>query len=817
MRKEDVIFWEGARFQVDLRSFMSQHDIVYQRPTNDRIEGLLLGNGDLGLTVYGSPERLLINVGKNDVWDRRIEKQTRKPYTQAEFYKIVTHLGEGKPTTEDEKAIFFFHEEAELRKPYSRVYPCPKPCGEIIISNAQLTHHDKFAQRLSLYDAVLESLFEQANSQERLLTFTHATENLIVVNYAHRGESLDLVIQLRRWNDRADETMTQPTVGCDEKYLWVKYRFPPDSLYPEGFEYVMLATIDGTDYRTKGHPNVAEARIKGDKQREFTLYVSVISSRDAENPFKEAKRLLEEAMLKGHLKIREEHKAWWHDFWQKPFIDLSDDFIENLWYVQQYLLACCSKAGKVAPGLFGNWIATDSSPWHGDYHLDYNFQQTFWGVYSSNHIELAYPYYEAILDILPMARREARDIYNCRGAKYPIVSFPIRLEENPYPVFPWDRCMCLTAWVMQGFWWHYKYTLDKNFLREKAYPLMRECALFYEDFLKKDETGRYYVFPTVSPEHHGVTLNFRLNRNCTIDIALIKFLMRATIEASRILNVDEDERRKWKDIAENISDYPTFESKAGRILVDIEDAEPLEYNLPVSVTPVFPGEDIGVDSSQALYEVAKRTAENIRVNTNNSYIILAMARARLGLRDAYQSFRDETTARLICNGTLNISLRAPWSKDWRDLGVWIENFSYTAVVNELLIQSYDGKIRISPALPENLRVRVHNLRVVGAFLVSAEIEAGEAKYITVKSLKGSKCTVVNPWMQNDVRLRDITEDKELINLSTTPKELIFNTKSEHVYIIDRRSKPFESYPITLLRGDKREKPRKEELGRSKEC
>ncbi|MFN8008820.1 MAG: hypothetical protein U0V70_17700 [Terriglobia bacterium] len=60
-------------------------------------------------------------------------------------------------------------------------------------------------------------------------------------------------------------------------------------------------------------------------------------------------------------------------------IELSDRVMERTWY-QSFSARCSSKKGKVAPGIFGNWLTADFAGWHGDYHLNYNFQQTFWGA-----------------------------------------------------------------------------------------------------------------------------------------------------------------------------------------------------------------------------------------------------------------------------------------------------------------------------------------------------------------------------------------------------------------------------------------------------
>ena len=90
--------------------------------------------------------------------------------------------------------------------------------------------------------------------------------------------------------------------------------------------------------------------------------------------------------------IRHDSEVQWREFWSHSAVQLDDKELEGIWYHNQYFLACCLRPGKTAPGLFGNWVMDDLGvAWHGDYHLDYNFEQVFWGVFSSNHVEQHLP------------------------------------------------------------------------------------------------------------------------------------------------------------------------------------------------------------------------------------------------------------------------------------------------------------------------------------------------------------------------------------------------------------------------------------------
>ncbi len=126
------------------------------------------------------------------------------------------------------------------------------------------------------------------------------------------------------------------------------------------------------------------------KQQPFRLDLTLYTPRDhAENQVhaeREAVRLSAVPIST----IQAANEQHWRGFWSRSAIDLADKELERYWYHNQYFLACCLREGKVAPGLFGNWTSGHiGTAWHGDYHMNYNTQQVFWGVFSSNHVRAA--------------------------------------------------------------------------------------------------------------------------------------------------------------------------------------------------------------------------------------------------------------------------------------------------------------------------------------------------------------------------------------------------------------------------------------------
>ena len=166
----------------------------------------------------------------------------------------------------------------------------------------------------------------------------------------------------------------------------------------------------------------------------------------------------------------------WKEFWSRSAVEFNDRELERIWYENQYFLACCLRPNKVAPGLFANWSAGDiGTSWHGDYHADYNCEQLYWGVFSSNHVEQHFPFLELCENLLPIATKFASEHFGLPGAMFPVSSYPAPSQIVAYPVPPWAYQFAMTPWMVQSLWWQYLYTQDREYL-QRAYPILRAAA-----------------------------------------------------------------------------------------------------------------------------------------------------------------------------------------------------------------------------------------------------------------------------------------------------------------------------------------------------
>ncbi|MCC6152878.1 MAG: hypothetical protein IT367_03925, partial [Candidatus Hydrogenedentes bacterium] len=484
----------------------------------------------------------------------------------------------------------------------------------------------------------------------------------------------------------------------------------------------------------------------------------------------------------------------WRTYWNRSGVALDDEFLERVWYWNHYFLNCATKPGVNCPGLFANWsYRRIGTAWHGDYHMNYNTQQAFWLPFSSNRVEKNLAYVELVERLMPVARAWARDYYGMRGAYFPHSAYPVEMTMSPYPVPTWGWEICETPWTVQGLWWHYLYTMDKAYLRDRAFVPIRDAVLFLVDYMKRPEAhgpqwgdDNYHVFPTVPPELYGLRPGFKYNHDCLVDLTLIKFVMKAYLEAARVLEIEKEEGetiRDVRDILNHFPEYPTAGSQRGKVFVSVpgEHSE-VVFNVPNSLMTVFPGEDHGLHSPPDVFQTLINSYHNQQNEGGNDLVFLNLQAARLGLLDLGR-FKRQIDYCLIDNGTCTDMVSQVHGRyddttpfDFmRPMGIWFENFGLPVVINECLLQSYSGTIRLFPNWPLERAASFTTLRAAGAFLVSASSAEGRIEQVRIVSEAGSRLRVITPWKQGARLVKNdgeaIVEDP-LIDIHTQAGEIV---------------------------------------------
>jgi hypothetical protein len=498
------------------------------------------------------------------------------------------------------------------------------------------------------------------------------------------------------------------------------FLYDPDAPRPEG-RRVGLAT------RVVGHSASRVLTLAPGKSA--VIVTAVLSDLDTpgKSPLAEACSLANGLTLEQVAACSAAHRQWWNNYWSRSFIEIPDKTIEQCWYASWYIMGSCSRPGKVAPGLWGNWLTVDNPAWHGDWHLNYNFQAPFYGLYSANHADITLPFYVGMNESIPRGKRIAQ----AKGWK------GIHL---PVSIGPWGMCpegdnsdwgqRSNSAYAALLYIWYWQYTQDTEWLKAIGYPYLREVEAFWTDYLKLEE-GRYMIYNDAIHEgHHPQDVNPILT------LGMLRTIYGNLIPISNALGVDVDKHAKWQDICNRLSPFPTQERNGKTVFRYTEKGTPWWDGNTLGIQHIFPGGAIGLDSDPQLLEISRNMIDAMgrwRDSNGSSSWYTACARVGYDPDKILLELRGMYDRHALPNKVLNFG------------GGGIENVSPSLAVTEMLLQSHDGVIRLFPCWPKNQNARFGTLRAVGAFLVSAEIKDGKIYGVKIISERGKDCSIVNPW------------------------------------------------------------------------
>lgn len=263
-----------------------------------------------------------------------------------------------------------------------------------------------------------------------------------------------------------------------------------------------------------------------------------------------------------------------------------------------------SSSGILPPNLQGLWTGTWTPHWSGDYTLDANVQAAIAHYLSCGTPELMHGLFRLLDRMMPDFRTNARALYKARGlfVNSRVSTHGLQQRYNFCPVFFWTAG---GAWLAHYYYDYYLYTGDRRFLRETALPFMREAALFFQDFLVKNEDGQYVFNPSWSPENRPAGTDSPVTINATMDIAAVRELLGNLIEACRELDIADPDLPSWQEILDNLPPYLTNPDGALKewSAPGIEDN--YSHRHMSHLYPLYPGAEADPEKNPELYRMCQ--------------------------------------------------------------------------------------------------------------------------------------------------------------------------------------------------------------------
>ena len=687
---------------------VSQYKAVFASPSKrlpafHAVDSPITGNGDIGLTLNGPPERQRYWISKCDFW---------------------------------------------------KSGPSFKQCGPSLIGGIDVSIKSlegaSYHVEQPLYEPVLASKFATPKGSVTIDAWVSATDSLVVLELAAHDAAVRVQIDLWTKDGYGSETAK----GRSVEVTWATRKFVSADLLFSTEAIIALRSPSGFTLEP-GKP--------------VTVVAAVMTNHDAKDYETLAVEKAQRSVLDEVVRLRAEHRKWWRSFWAESYVELQDKLLEKHYYASHYVMACCSRNPKFPPGLYGNWITLDRTAWSGDIHLNYNHQAPFWALYSSNHVGLTECYDAPLLEQLEGFQRDARTFLNKKGAyasvgigpKGLVCRFPdkagldqvykAKCTPGSYddlagqPMFLGQKSNALFGAMNMIL--RYEYTYDIHYLR-KVYPYLTAVAEFWEDYLVL-ENGRYVIhddsYGEVGPWEGNDWRKLYGDFNPILSLGFLRVFFKSMIAYSKDLDCDADKRAKWQNILDRLSELPVVVENGRKRFRACEGGSGsgskivgLDWVMLHSL--VFPATNIGLSSDTSSLAMIREEMmlwdDKVWVSHGNNFQTALIGAARVGFDPDFLVAKAKEV--IAHRSTPNLWIMAG--------GGGIETCSgIPGLINEMMLQSHGGVMRIFPVFPRGQSGSFHRLRTFGAFLVSGAIDKEVVRPIVIESEKGRPCVLQNPW------------------------------------------------------------------------
>ena len=724
-------------------------------------QGMIIGNGDFCASVFQRGDEIIWQLGKGDVWDRRIDYHLNPPPTDINELRHGLEVERWKCGAYDNKVTALNGTDnpermQEICQPtpcLRRPYPMPKPVGELVFKLPTAFRDLKVHYTLQIEKGLLNIICRwQDQAELSIESFFSPDADILAVKYDLNCPDPEKILftkqneffspfvswyfQLRRYADLsypefaakngipedfpmcsdANDCETLPLPKTDSNKIIQKFQAEPT--FPEGFEYSLMAFSSDLNINAVDLPEDRTARINivPDNASTGTVMIKIKTSLTGDDCVPEKYEVLREKAIGAAEK-----------FWQASSIRLEDKYLEQTWYETLHIQRSIFGRGPVPPGLMVPCTIGDYVRWHGDYHSNYNFQSPFWGLAGANHPELLDSYFAGVDFFHVPGKLLAEKYYHCRGAFIQLNAYPIKALDDWLGCCPMGRMVYMTGWIWHHHWDYFTHTGDMEFLRNRCWPLLKDCALFFVDFMKKGDDGNYHLFPSnCGEESFTGDVSRYLDRHENLQHAwyTIHITRRAAelLEENELIPVLNDMLEHWPEISVHDRSKKTF-----------------EYDDPEN-PPEFKMQDWINNSANCPEKILFPPGHEFWTWYFGHAPMMYLTAMRGGLfkpeRD-YENFVAMLKRWREPNGALTAMCTTRYGRT----GAWTESLGIIGPLQEMLVAGWNKEIVLFPLWPENKEAEFENLRTAGAFLVSAKLNSKGLVYAKVHSEKGGECQV----------------------------------------------------------------------------
>jgi alpha-L-fucosidase 2 len=756
----------------------------YKQPAGAWTQALPVGNGRLAAMVFGVVRKEHIQLNEDTVWSG--EKRDRSnPDAPKAIPEIRRLLMEGHPAQAQALA-----DRAMISIP--KALPVYETLGDLWLDFGEGPEAADYRRELDLDAAIASVKYTAGGVHYTREVFASAPGShcLVVRISADKPGS----VSFRATLDRPADATTQ---AADGRLIMTGQALPkraPGETNGVRFRAEVKATVSGGRMESSGD----HLDISGANSAVLTV-VAETEIREKDLAASCARDLA--AAARPYETLRSEHIGDHQHFFRRVKLDLPVDAAaralptdQRLQHVQggaadqdlfalyfqygRYLLISSSRPGSMAATLQGKWNDSLTPAWGSKYTININTEMNYWPAETCNLSELTAPLFDLIENGRQNGRQVAKFYYNAGGF---VMHHNTDLWGDAVPI----DLAASGVWPMGAAWLtlhmaeHYDFTRDRKFLAERAYPVMKEVAQFYLDYLVDDGKGHLITGPSLSPENTYRTPSGEraaVTMGPTMDTEILQQFFGRFLEASDILKIDPDFRAKVAAAKAKL--LPFRIGKWGQIqewMEDYDETEPGHRHIS-HLFALFPGDQITPFYTPELAKAARATIDRRLANGgggtgwSRAWIINFFTR----LQDGDKAYENLTA--LLSRSTLPnmFDNHPPFQIDG--------NFGGTAAIAEMLVQSQAGQLQFLPALPRAWPDgKVSGLRARGGLGVDISWKAGLPTTATLRAAVDGVHVLRIP---QGVRIGAVRDGDQTVPLQTVNSTLArLNVKAGHVYAI----------------------------------
>lgn len=730
----------------------SQDTLWYTKPALRWEEALPLGNGRLGAMVWGGTDEEVLDLNEDSLWSG-FPRDTVN-YEAARALPRVRELLAARKWVEAQALV-----ERSMQGVRCESY---QPLGTLRVKRKVAGRNGReFRRGLDLAEGIAfapgREVFASAPDQIVALRWVGAGDVVLSLACPHPHQ-LDLV--------EGDLLLT----GRCPSHVADNYRgdHPCPVVYEEGLgtRFCARVAVVASEGQREWNPEERTLTLRG--AQEFTVLIAA-SGNVLGPPEHRCRQDLEAVRDRDWEVLRRRHLKDHRVLWDRMSLDLgphrpgADELPtdERLAAFAQgapdlglvalyakfgrYLLAASSRPGTEPAHLQGIWNPHVMPPWNSDYTTNINTPMNYWPAEVANLADCHEPLFRLIAELGGPGSRVARLHYGCGGwTAHHNVDF-WRMAT------PTDGDASWAFWPLAGVWLaghlieHWRFGLDRAFLRDTAWPLVRGACEFALDWLVESPEGFFSpgtltTNPSTSPENRFLTPGGQpcaVTVGSTMDHSLIRFLLEGLLEADQVLQTRDPMVDRARDALRRLPPMPV--SPQGRVqewAEDLPEAEPGHRHFS-SLFGLYPGNEVGNDEAlrQACRATITRRLENGGGHTGWSCAWLINLWARLEDGEA----AGAAVRRILTRSTLPnlFDDHPPFQIDG--------NFGALAGVLEMLCQSHTGVLQVLPALPADWSEgRVRGLRARGGFTLEIAWSGGRLTRLSVHACHAGPCRIAWP-------------------------------------------------------------------------